>query len=97
VRRCLDLYGLAQGLDISSSEHGNMTLCYLRVDDCLTNWLTVPNVPCGVSYDQDKNKITGQQRKETYLFCLEPSLCVTQYKYQLKFIQFIRNTTHNLL
>ena len=84
VRKCLDLSGAAQGLDISSSEHGNMTLCSLRVGNCVSNWLTVRTVPCGVSYEQGKSKIRGRWRKETYLFWLEPSRCVIQYKYQLK-------------
>ena len=49
VRECLDLYGSAKGLDISSFEQGNMTFSSLWVDNCVTNWLTVTNVPCGVS------------------------------------------------
>ena len=63
----MDLSGSAQDLDISSSEHGNMTFCSLRVDNCVTNWLTVATVPCGVSYEQEKNKITGRWRKEIYV------------------------------
>jgi hypothetical protein len=64
VRECLDLSGSAQGLDISSFEHGNMTSCSLRVDNSVTDCFTVTTVPCGISYEQDKNKITGRWGKE---------------------------------
>lgn len=67
VRECLDLSGSARGLDFSSSEHGNMTLCSLRVENCVPNWLTVATVPCGVRYEKDKIKITRRWRKEIYL------------------------------
>ena len=66
----MDLSSSGYCLDISSSEHRNITLCSLRVDKCVTNWLKVTTVPCGDSYEQEKSKITGRWRKDLFALML---------------------------